>query len=385
MTIHTVVGGQFGSEAKGHVAAQLTQRLSDRHGPVMSVRVGGSNAGHTAIDAHGTAWALRPIPVAAVVDPNADLVIARGSEIDLDVLLSEIRQLEAAGFNISDRLWIDISATIITSEHIAQETGSDINQRTGSTAKGIGAARAARIMRTAPTVDDAYELLDELAILTDTTRTIALADRQQRNIVVEGTQGYGLGLHTEFYPQTTSGDCATVDLLAQIGYVPLNMLYARAVHAWVVFRTYPIRVAGNSGPLRGETDWETLAARTAGYIQPERTTVTKKIRRVGAWDGVLAEQAIRANGGSGPHMLACLMFCDYIDPRIVGETDWETVRWANSDRFKRDISPLPDAIDEMTDDISQEFDAFGTSPSTMAFNHRALDMVLDGWMDRSSQ
>ena len=52
-------------------------------------------------------------------------------------------------------------------------------------------------------------------------------------------------------------------------------------------------MAGNSGPLKGETSWEELG------LEPERTTVTNKVRRVGDWDPELLEEAIRANGGGG--------------------------------------------------------------------------------------
>jgi adenylosuccinate synthase len=291
------------------------------------VRVGGSNAGHSAVDASGVIWALRQIPAAAVVDRDAWLYIAQGSEIDCEVLFSEIETLDAAGFDVSSRLIIDRYATVVEPHHIAQETGSDINARTGSTQKGIGAARAARLMRQAQIAQRYERLRDAHGTLFHSFNHTAsmFADRHNEgaHIIVEGTQGYGLGLHTDNYPQTTSGDCRTVDLLAQIGFVPLNSNANRDVYTWLVFRTYPIRVAGNSGSMLNETTWDDLARASGGYIKPELTTVTKKTRRVATWDRDLARAAITANGGRGSHLRMCLMFADYLDPMIAGISDYD--------------------------------------------------------------
>jgi adenylosuccinate synthase len=78
-------------------------------------------------------------------------------------------------------------------------------------------------------------------------------------------------------------------------------------------------VAGNSGPLDDVT-WEDLAAATNGHIQPERTTVTKKIRRIGNFDIDMVVRAVEANGGPGIASVA-VSFIDYIDPSLFGSTD----------------------------------------------------------------
>ena len=58
----------------------------------------------------------------------------------------------------------------------------------------------------------------------------------------------------------------------------------------LVARTYPIRVAGNSGPLKNELTWEEISRRVGKQVM-ERTTVTNKIRRVGEWDEELLDNA----------------------------------------------------------------------------------------------
>ena len=367
MTIHAIVGGQYGSEAKGHVAAQLTRRLrreTNSNSNIHLVRVGGSNAGHSAVDDNGQTWALRVIPAAAVVDKNAALYLAQGSEIDCDVLFSEVVALDQAGFNVSGRLYIDPTATVIEQHHIDAETGSDINARVGSTQKGIGAARASRVMRTAAVAGQYAPLADMREKMfvgyAQTAFQLRCRHEEGAHVVIEGTQGYGLGLHTAFYPQTTSGDCRTVDVLAQIGYLPLNPRYSRDIYTWLVFRTYPIRVAGNSGHMANEIDWETLSVGSGGYIQPERTTVTKKIRRVAQWDSGLAVAAVNANGGAGDHVKICLMFADYLDPNISHIDDYDTL----SDVISKYAQNW---IDERERELGVNVEMLGTSPSTVVW------------------
>lgn len=307
-----VVGGQFGSEAKGHVAAQLVkrgQRLGRRH---TLIRVAGPNAGHSVVDEAGRKYALRCIPVGAVLDPDALLVIAAGSEIDLEVLHSEVDLLEADGHEVRKRLFVSDEATILTHAHKTAEAG--MHESIGSTGKGIGACRADRIMRRAPIVGSFSNF--PYTVVRD--RHMRSQYRlPNRDVLIEGTQGYGLGLHAGHYPYCTSSDCRAIDFMAMAGVMPNE----GPVEVWIVYRTFPIRVAGNSGKLANETTWEELGQESGGYIQPELTTVTKKVRRVGRWDSSLARESWRANGGFGTQSeawrtFAALSFVDYLDPEV---------------------------------------------------------------------
>src|SRR5262249_37479630 len=75
----------------------------------------------------------------------------------------------------------------------------------------------------------------------------------------------------------------------------------------------PIRVAGASGPLLGETTWEHIAAE-AGLApgHKEYTTVTKKVRRVGHFDDALVRRAIQVNQPSR----IVLNHLDYVDRNV---------------------------------------------------------------------
>jgi adenylosuccinate synthase len=271
-------------------------------------------------------------------------VIAAGSEIEIAVLEQETNELEAAGIPIRERLLIDSQATILTDEHKAAEGGNDgpLQKRIGSTGKGIGACRADRIMRSAGIWDNKL----------DTSRWLNDWLKDDGDVLIEGTQGYGLGLHAGYYPTCTSSDCRAIDFLAMAGISPWSS-WVDDFEVWVVLRTYPIRVAGNSGPLKNELTWDELARRTSGYIQPEKTTVTKKVRRIGEWDPELAANAVMANGGFGFVRLA-LTFADYVDPTMFG---------ANSaDKVTPKVAEFMEMVEGQT---GAPIQLIGTGPSTV--------------------
>lgn len=311
--IDVVVGGQYGSEGKGAVAAALCSLYANTGRSPISIRVGGPNAGHTAVDPAGRAWALRSIPVGAVTADHGTLLISAGSEIDLDVLHSEVTALDAAGFNVRRRLIIDSQATIITEADKQAEV--DLTAEIGSTGKGIGAARAARLMRKATIAADlrASDLAGFYVVDSTGEEILAQSADEDEPIVIEGTQGYALGLHAGRYPYCTSGDVRAIDALAQVGISPWHPSVG-PISPWVVLRANPIRVAGNSGPMLGETTWEELG------LPEERTTVTKKVRRVGAWDAELASEAIVANGWN---VHVALTMVDHVDPEIAGKSNFK--------------------------------------------------------------
>lgn len=358
MTVHCVVGGQYGSEAKGAVTGYLAKNLA---GTIINVRVGGPNAGHTAYDDAGTAWALRQVPVGAVTNRDALLIISAGSEIDIEVLVDEVTRLEMAGIPVKPRLFIDEMATIIDPIHKEREAAAGIHHKIGSTAKGIGAARADRIMRRARLARDVRDELSRYGTVIETQRSLMEVERADATIILEGTQGYGLGLSAGHYPHCTSGDCRNIDMLSQTGIVP-----TRGVHTWIVYRTYPIRVAGNSGYMFGEITWEHLNQITNGYIKPERTTVTKLVRRVATWDPTLARDAMRANGGPSVQIHPCLMFVDYLDPKLAGATSYDDLLQATPEARER--------MREMAFDIGQGFELFGTGPNSIVNRIPLSDM-----------
>ena len=306
-----VVGGQYGSEGKGAITGHIAKREGEARRDVTVVRVAGPNAGHTAYDQHGRKWALRQVPVGAVTNEDAALVIAQGSEIDLPVLVSEVDNLELAGIKIRNRLLVHGEATMIHHRHKATEVS--LVGAIGSTGKGIGAARADRLLRKATLARDERVAFQKQGIqVTNQTRYALAGVGSNSTVIIEGTQGYGLGLHAGHYPQCTSSDCTAIDFLSMAGINP----WGWDLQVVVVARAFPIRVAGNSGPLKGETTWSRLG------LDEELTTVTQKVRRVGQWDGDLVRDAVRANGGGsrGSKVVLALTMADQVFPKIHGRT-----------------------------------------------------------------
>jgi len=341
--VTTVVGGQFGSEGKGAVAGFICRAMSERD---MAIRVAGPNAGHTAYDNSGREWKLRAVPVAAVTNSVCQLHIAAGSEIDAGVLWAELDELDRAGHKASQRLTIHPSATLLEGRHTRFEAESGIVGRIGSTGKGIGAARADRIHRTANLAGEATGIFSPFLGEEGPLDLTGLGW-----VVIEGTQGYGLGLHTKHYPQVTSSDCRALDFLGMAGISPWS-LDVSPFEVIVVARTYPIRVAGNSGPLKGETSWEALG------LPEELTTVTKKVRRVGEWDTDLLREAIFANGGGGwnTDVKLAITMLDQMFPETAGEADLQRF-----EHHEKALAWLLEVQDEMETDIAY----VGTGPQTL--------------------
>ncbi len=358
MGIHVVVGGQYGSEAKGHVTDQVIRRLQ-REAPdeIFNIRVGGPNAGHTVYDGEGNKFPLRQVPVGAV--RGVTVLIGPGSEIDLAVLYSELALLREAGHRPS--LGVHSEVTILTDDHKDAEADADLHQKIGSTGKGIGAARASRIMRKALVVRNmpvaAQDGLDvagvEVIYPADWTRLVNTAAATGQ-VVIEGVQGYGLGLHAGHYPQSTTSDSTAVDFLSAAGLSPWVTDEPAVI---VVAREYPIRVAGNSGPLFNETTWEKLG------LPEERTTVTQKVRRVGHWDPDLIRRAVAANGGA-PVAVVVLTMVDQKFPHL---KEVQSVNWHDLGEQIGARHPVWQHLKNVERDAGTTVVGFTTSPTTIAW------------------
>lgn len=296
MPVTVVFGGQFGSEGKGKVAHALARRC----GPSIAVRVGGANSGHTVIDPDGRVRKFRHLPTASIL-PGMISVIAAGSYIDADVLMSEIAETRLD----PTRLLIDPNAVVITGGHRSAENASGLRERIGSTQSGTGAAVVSRLVRDGTA---AFAASDERlrSFVRDTRSFLRKNLEVGRRVFVEGTQGFGLSvLHSPHYPNVTSRDTSAAGFISEAGLSPLDV-----DEIVMVIRAFPIRVAGNSGPLPNEIDWETVR-RESGYDIDitERTTVTDNVRRVARFDGAVVRAAIEANT---PTKIV-LNHLDYID------------------------------------------------------------------------
>jgi adenylosuccinate synthase len=311
-----VVGGQYGSEGKGKIA----QYLAVARDATAVVRVGGSNSGHTGFSGDGNLHVLRQLPTAALL-PDTVCVLGPGSYIDVVVLM---RELAETGLD-PERLKIDRNAFTITEEDKQAEQTSGIVASIGSTGSGTGAAVARRVGRARPglTVRDVSELQP---FLTDTTKLLrGMLDTHAR-VIVEGTQGFGLSvLHSPHYPFATSRDTSAAGAVAEAGLSPRDV-----DEIALVLRTFPIRVAGDSGPLVGEINWQDVRSES-GYEHElsEYTSVTRKLRRVARFDPEIVRRAIAVNQ---PTLIA-MNHIDYVDAECSRLGELTDRAWA----FIRDV------------------------------------------------
>ena len=281
MPVSVIVGGQFGSEGKGKVAAWLADGL---RAPWV-VRCGGSNAGHTVCDAKGGKHIFRHLPTACI-NGVSKCLLAAGSYIDASVLEREVKE---SGIG-PDRLFIDPAAVIITEEDKDNERRGIVDA-IGSTGSGTGAAVVRRLSRNSPMLF-AKDLPAFAPYIRDTKELLDKALRSDERVIIEGTQGYGLSvLHSGHYPYVTSRDTTAAAFISESGISPL---YVDDI--CLVIRAFPIRVAGNSGELPDEISWGEVAEGVDfdGSLV-EYTSVTGNIRRVGRFDPAIVRQAIAAN------------------------------------------------------------------------------------------
>jgi adenylosuccinate synthase len=305
MPVSIVVGGQFGSEGKGKIALEIVRR--DRS-VAAAVRVGGTNSGHTAIGADGRTYALRQLP-AASVDRSVRVILPPGSYIDLQIFRDEVNQLGLT----PDQVAVSPMTRIITRKHKDWERVADLNSAIGSTQSGTGAAVMAMTARGANSFPLHSIQADEVPELQpfrrDTGAELRCLLDTDKRVVVEGTQGFGLSLlHGSYWPKATSRETTAAGFLAEAGLSPRDV-----DDITLVIRCHPIRVAGDSGPLIGETTWEQIAAEAGitGDIR-EFTTVTAQLRRVGRFDPEIVRRAIQVNQPSR----IVLNHLDYVDPRV---------------------------------------------------------------------
>lgn len=304
MPVTVVVGGQYGSEGKGKVSLETVRR--DPTAAVV-VRPGGTNSGHTGFARDGRRLVLRQIPAGAI-DGEVEVVLPAGAYVDPELLA---REISLVGID-PRRVRVDPRAHVVTAEHARWEECAGLASSIGSTGSGTGAAVIARAARYAPGLPRGLPAGECEALrpyLADTVALMRDALTRGRRIVVEGTQGLGLSpVHGDAWPKATSRDTTAAAFLSEAGLAPTD-----ADDVALVLRTYPIRVAGDSGPLRDEIGWSDIAHASGGPFETgELTSVTRKLRRVGLFE---SEQARRAVVVNQPHRIV-LNHLDQIDHEV---------------------------------------------------------------------
>lgn len=257
--ISIVIGGQYGSEAKGAIAAYLCET----EGVDCAVRTGAVNAGHT-VYYQGQPFKMQQLPT-GWTNPDTQLVIGAGALIHMPTLEREVAMVTAAtGVDVRDRLYIDYRAGVHTDEHTARSAASGRHHDIGATGKGCSEALIDRIKGR----NQNYQLFGQAVgshwPTADTAALLNGAFDDGRKILLEATQGSLLDLYFGPYPFTTHKPTSPAVWMAEAGLSP-----ALPTDIVMVVRTLPIRVAGNSGPMPHETSWPKVARMINGRRETE--------------------------------------------------------------------------------------------------------------------
>jgi adenylosuccinate synthase len=297
--VDVLVGGEYGSEGKGQIAAYLAPEYR------VLIRVGGPNAGHTVYE-EPKPFTFHQLPSGTRRNPGAQLVLGPGSVISVERVIDEIAKCEVS----KERLAIDPQAMIIEEADRIAESG--LVAKIGSTGQGVGAATVRKILRTtaSPPVRLAKDDPQLKDYIKETRLVLDDAFAAGRRILLEGTQGTGLSLHHGRYPYVTSRDTTVSGCLSEAGIAP-----SRVQRTLLVCRTYPIRVespaGGDSGPMTNEITFKEVARRSGISLtelnETERTSTTKRKRRIAEFDWSLFRQAVSLNGPTD----IVLTFADY--------------------------------------------------------------------------
>lgn len=309
---------QFGSTGKGQIAGTVGHVWR----PDTVATAWGPNAGHTYRDGdHKSVHTM--LAVCALVPSVKTILVGPGSVVDPSKLAIEIKTNETL---LRGKIMIvHPQAVWWQPEDADAEAGSLL--RIGSTMKGTMAAYTRKLYRTSNAVmracvgNSVFDILMSAAIQANMGLIISsdLYDRavdRSEKMILEGAQGYSLGIHIDFYPYTTGRDVSTAQLLADCR-IPFPDGIRSVLATIGVARTYPIRVAnrvddrtgeqvGTSGPCypdQQEIRWEDLGR------EPELTTVTKLPRRLFTFSKQQFREACRV---MNPYVVA-LTFCDYLE------------------------------------------------------------------------
>ena len=300
--VDMVVDLQFGSTGKGLIIGYLAE--TQEYDTVINCNM--PNAGHTYIDSKGQKMIHKVLPNGIVSPALRTVMLGPGSVFCPERLNYEINEARKFGYLPKTVLiLIHPNAVVLQPEHAEKEraTLSGIS----STMQGSMAAMVDKMSRNpftgGPIAKNSDHPLVKSLVCTQEEWIDALTEAEE--ILAEGSQGYSLGINTDFYPYTTSRDCTPSRFMSDMG-IPHGML--RSVIGTA--RTYPIRVGntsdGHSGscyPDQTETSWEELG-QTA-----ETTTVTGRVRRVFTFS---VEQIKEACFYCAPDLIF-LNFCNYLN------------------------------------------------------------------------
>lgn len=334
-----VLGLNWGDEGKGKLVDILAGKMQfvARFG-------GGANAGHTIYN-NGRKFVLHQLP-SGVLHPQTKCVIGNGCVVHLPTLLEEIKELEAAGINLVNRIFLSNRAVLIFDFHKELDGLSETKagkKQIGTTKRGIGPAYGDKIARRAFRAGDllnfntfAERLQEQLAEVNktpglafhfDAQREIALykdfADRLEgvivdtaallqealadgKTVLAEGAQGSLLDIDHGTYPFVTSSTTTAGNIFSGLGIGP------QAFESIGVAKAYTTRVG--AGPFITELNNET--GEQLRKIGNEYGATTGRPRRCGWMDLVATKYAAKLNSTTAINLTKLDVLNDFVEIQV---------------------------------------------------------------------
>ena len=275
--------------------------------------------------------------------PHVRCLIGNGVVVSPSALLQEMGELERRGINVTERLRISESCTLVLPYHVALDQAREKakgKNAIGTTGRGIGPAYEDKVARRALRFGDLFDekqfsakLADVLDYhnfilqnyhhhdpidfhqLRDSMMSIApqlqpmkadvpglLAEyrAQGKHIIFEGAQGTLLDIDHGTYPYVTSSNTVAGAASVGSGFGPLYLDYVLGV-----MKAYTTRVG--SGPF--PTELHDDVGKQLAERGKEFGSVTGRPRRCGWLDMVILRRSIQLSSFSG----LCVMKMDVLD------------------------------------------------------------------------
>lgn len=287
---HVLVDGQFGSTGKGLYASYLASEAF-KNGVRFTATISnaGPNSGHTFYH-EGHKHVLKQLPTFAVkmsllTAGFTNAVLSAGAIIDPAILKAEAERYPLV------QVYVHPNAAVIDDAAKIAESGGSIAAVAG-TRSGTGAAVARKVFREAGAIwgNTGSSRFNMPANVITAPNKLPI-DLYMDRVFVEVSQGFSLGLNSEFYPKVTSRECTVMQAIADARIAPRFV-----ARTFMVIRTFPIRVGNFEGFSSGdcyfdqhEVDWDSIG------VEPELTTVTKRVRRVFTFSNAQFKDALDAN------------------------------------------------------------------------------------------
>ena len=184
---------QQGDSGKGKISNSLVSTGEYTH----SVRFNGSNnAGHT-IYVNGKKVITHSIP--AGVLHGVKSIIGPGCVLNVEHFFLELEELQKAGVDTYDKVWIAENTHIITNKHIEED---ERDSKIGTTRRGNGPAYRDKYDRKGVRAKDVFELRRYLVDVYEEFHKSTPC-----RILFEGAQGFYLDVDWGDYPYVTSSHC----------------------------------------------------------------------------------------------------------------------------------------------------------------------------------